>query len=248
MIILKSPQEIERMRLPCRIVAEILELIKGEVRPGVTTLALNEIAEREAAKHKSRPAFKGYKGYPYSLCCSVNEQVVHGMPTSRELREGDIVSLDFGVIYGGFFGDAAITLPLGEVADSAKRLIKVTERSLYAAIEAVNPKNRLFDISYAVQSYVEQRGFTVVREFVGHGIGKSLHENPQIPNYGLPGRGMRLKVGMVLAIEPMINEKGPEVRVLDDGWTAVTCDGGLSAHFEHTVAITEAGPEILTKL
>jgi methionyl aminopeptidase len=170
------------------------------------------------------------------------------MPTNRELHEGDILSLDFGVIYGGFFGDAAITLPLGEVADSAKRLIKVTERSLYAAIEAVNPKNRLFDISYAVQSYVEERGFTVVREFVGHGIGKSLHENPQIPNYGLPGRGIRLKAGMVLAIEPMINEKGPEVRVLDDGWTAVTCDGGLSAHFEHTVAITEAGPEILTKL
>jgi methionyl aminopeptidase len=247
-IILKSPKEIERMRLPCRIVAEILELIKGEVKPGVTTLALNEIAEREAAKHKSRPAFKGYNGYPYSLCCSVNDQVVHGMPTNRELHEGDILSLDFGVIYGGFFGDAAITLPLGEVADSAKRLIKVTERSLYAAIEAVNPKNRLFDISYAVQSYVEERGFTVVREFVGHGIGKSLHENPQIPNYGLPGRGIRLKAGMVLAIEPMINEKGPEVRVLDDGWTAVTCDGGLSAHFEHTVAITEAGPEILTKL
>lgn len=248
MIILKSPQEIERMRVPCRIVAEILEFLKGEVRSGVTTLALNEIAEREAAKHRSKPAFKGYSGYPYSLCCSVNEQVVHGMPTSQELQEGDILSLDFGVIYDGFYGDAAITLPLGEVADTSKRLMKVTEESLYAAIGAANPTNRLSDISYAVQSYVEERGFSVVREFVGHGIGKSLHESPQVPNFGTPGRGIRLKPGMVLAIEPMINEKGPEVKVLADGWTAVTCDGGLSAHFEHTVAITEAGPEILTRL
>lgn len=248
MIVLKSPQEIERMKVPCMMVAEVLELLKALVRPGVTTLALNGTAEKEAAKRGAKPAFKGYNGYPYSLCCSVNDQVVHGMPVDRPLRDGDILSLDFGVLFDGFYGDAALTLPVGDVSESAKRLLKVTEESLSAAIDAAKPANRLSDISYAVQRHVEARGFSVVRDFVGHGIGKNLHESPQLPNYGLPGRGVKLKPGMVLAIEPMINEKGPAVKVLDDGWTAVTCDGGLSAHFEHTVAITEHGPEILTKL
>jgi len=247
-IILKSPQEIDRMKVSCRIVAEILEILKGAAKPGVTTLALNLIAEKEAGKRRAKPAFKGYSGYPYSLCCSVNEQVVHGMPISRELVDGDILSIDFGVIYDGYYGDAAVTLPIGEISATAQRLIRVTEESLYAAITVARPGNRLSDISSAVQSYAELRGFSVVREFVGHGIGKNLHESPQIPNFGQPGRGVRLKAGMVFAIEPMINEKGPEVRVLDDGWTAVTCDEGLSAHFEHTVALTEEGNEILTQL
>jgi len=247
-IILKSPQEIDRMKVPCIMVAEVLELLKASVRPGVTTFALNEIAEKEAMRRGAKPAFKGYSGYPYSLCCSVNDQVVHGMPGNKPLLDGDILSLDFGVFVDGFYGDAAVTLPVGEISATAKRLIKATEESLYAAINVATPANRLSDISSAVQVYVEAKGFSVVRDFVGHGIGKNLHESPQVPNYGLPGRGVKLKAGMVLAIEPMINEKGPAVRILEDGWTAVTEDGGLSAHFEHTVAITEHGPEILTKL
>jgi len=247
-IVLKSPQEIDRMKVPCIMVAEVLELLKASVRPGVTTLALNEIAEKEAMRRGAKPAFKGYSGYPYSLCCSVNDQVVHGMPGSKPLQDGDILSLDFGVFVDGFYGDAAVTLPVGEISAKAKRLIKATEESLYAAINVATPANRLSDISSAVQVYVEAKGFSVVRDFVGHGIGKNLHESPQVPNYGLPGRGVKLKAGMVLAIEPMINEKGSSVRILEDGWTAVTEDGGLSAHFEHTVAITEHGPEILTKL
>jgi methionyl aminopeptidase len=229
-------------------VAEVLKLLKESVKPGITTLALNEIAENEAVRRGAKPAFKGYSGYPYALCCSINDQVVHGMPSNRTLQDGDIISLDFGVFYDGFYGDAALTLSVGKVAEGVKRLLRVTEESLYAAIDAANPTNRLSDISYAVQSHVEARGFSVVRDFVGHGIGKHLHESPQVPNYGMPGKGIKLKPGMVLAIEPMINEKGPAVKVLEDGWTAVTCDGGLSAHFEHTVAITEHGPEILTTL
>lgn len=248
MIVLKSSQEIERMKIPCRIVAEILWLLKEQIRPGVTTLFLNDLAEREAGKRGAKPAFKGYSGYPYSLCCSVNDQVVHGMPNSKELVPGDILSLDFGVVYNGFYGDAAFTAPVGGVAENTLRLMRVTEESLYQGIAAAKLPNRLSDISHAVQSYVEAKGFSVVRDFVGHGIGKELHENPQVPNFGPPGKGVKLKAGMVLAIEPMINEKGPQVKVLDDGWTAVTCDGGMSAHFEHTVAITEHGPEILTKL
>ena len=222
--------------------------MKGAAKPGVTTLSLNQIAEKEAGKRSAKPAFKGYSGYPHALCCSLNEQVVHGMPSGRKLVDGDILSIDFGVVYDGFYGDAALTLPIGEISESAQRLLRVTEESLCAAIAATLPGNRLSDISYAVQSYVEPKGYSVVRDFVGHGIGRNLHESPQIPNFGRPGRGVRLKSGMVLAIEPMINEKGPEVRVLEDGWTAVTCDGGLSAHFEHTVAVTEEGPEILTRL
>ncbi len=246
MIILKSPEEIDRMRRPCRIVAEILHVLAEMIRPGITTADLNEAAERESAIRGAVPAFKGYSGYKYSLCCSVNEQVVHGSPSNKLLCQGDIVSLDFGVVESGFYGDAAITLPVGEIEARPARLLKVTEESLYVAINAAKPGGRVSDISHAVQSYVEARGYSVVRDFVGHGIGRSLHENPQIPNYGLPGKGARLKPGMVLAIEPMINERGHQVKVLDDGWTAVTCDGGLSAHFEHTVAVTENGPEILT--
>lgn len=236
------------MRTACQIVAEILAILRQEVRPGQTTMALNERAEAEAKKKKAKPAFKGYSGYPYSLCCSVNDQVVHGMPSRDELREGDILSLDFGVLFDGFFGDAAITVPVGNVSDSAQTLMRVTEESLEQAIRVATTDHRLSDISHAVQSYVEACGFSVVRDFVGHGIGRQLHESPQVPNYGKPGRGIQLKPGLVLAIEPMINEKGHNVRVLEDGWTAVTCDGGLSAHFEHTVAITEHGPEILTFL
>jgi methionyl aminopeptidase len=247
-IILKSPKEIARMRTPSRIVAEVLDLLKDEAKPGITTLKLNQIAEDEARRLDAKPAFKGYSGYPYSLCCSLNDQVVHGMPGNRRLVEGDILSIDFGVIYGGYYGDAAVTLPIGAISETAERLLKATEESLYQAIKAAVIGNRLSDISHAVQGYVEARGFSVVRDFVGHGIGKSLHESPQIPNFGQPGRGVALKPGMVFAIEPMINEKEPEVRVLEDGWTAVTCDGGLSAHFEHTVAVTEQGPEILTKI
>ncbi len=234
------------MRVACRIVAEVLEILKAETKPGTTTRYLDIIAEKEAVKRKAKPAFKGYSGYPYTLCCSVNEQVVHGMPNNRELVEGDIISIDFGVQYNGFYGDAAITIPVGNIGSNAQKLIKVTKESLYIAINKACPGNKLSDISHAVQTYVEERGFSVVREFVGHGIGRSLHESPQIPNFGTPGRGIKLKVGMVLAIEPMINEKGPDVKILDDGWTAVTCDKGLSAHFEHTVAILENGAEILT--
>ena len=247
MIILKSPGEIERMRVPCQVVADILELLQDEIKPGITTHSLNELAEREARKQRAVPAFKGYSGYPYALCCSINEQVVHGMPSSRELVDGDILSIDFGVVYDGFYGDAALTVPIGEVSGTARKLLKVTEESLYRAIDAARPGGHLSDISHAVQSYVESYGFSVVHDFVGHGIGRNLHESPQIPNFGPPGRGVRLKPGMVLAIEPMINEKGYDVKILQDGWTAVTVDGGLSAHFEHTVAITENGPEILTK-
>jgi len=231
-----------------RMVAEILAGLREMVAPGVTLIELDAFAERETLKRKAKPAFKGYSGFPFSLCCSVNEQVVHGMPSARVLTPGDIVSLDFGVLYGGFYGDAAITLPVGQVSEVAKRLIKATEDSLYQAIGLADTAHRLSDVSHAVQSYVEPRGFSVVRDFVGHGIGKELHEGPQIPNFGSPGKGPKLKSGMVLAIEPMINEKGYEVRVLEDGWTAVTVDGGLSAHFEHTVAVTDNGPLILTKL
>ncbi len=231
-----------------RIVAEILAGLREKVAPGVTLAELDAFAERETLKRKAKPAFKGYSGFPFSLCCSVNEQVVHGFATQRVLVPGDIVSLDFGVVYGGYYGDSAITVPVGEISQSAAKLIKVTEESLYRAIEFADASHRLSDVSHAVQAYVEARGFSVVRDFVGHGIGKELHEGPQIPNFGVAGKGPKLKPGMVLAIEPMINEKGYDVRVLEDGWTAVTTDGGLSAHFEHTVAVTDNGPLILTQI
>lgn len=248
MIILKSPREIERMKVPCRMVAEILAVLAEHVVPGITTSELEAIASHEAVRRKAKAAFKGYSSYPSALCCSPNNQVVHGMPTKVPLKTGDILSLDFGILYDDFFGDAAVTLPVGDISSDARKLLQATEESLAAGISQAVSGNRLFDISHAVQSYVEERGFSVVRDFVGHGIGRNLHEDPQIPNYGRPGTGVRLKPGMVLAIEPMINEKSFEVKVLDDGWTVVTCDGGLSAHFEHTVAITENGPEILTRV
>ena len=229
-------------------VAEILELVRENVRPDVTTNELNDLAESEAVRRGAKAAFKGYSGYRYSLCCSINSQVIHGLPSKRKLLEGDILSVDFGIVNDGYYGDAALTIPVGKISDAAERLLKVTKESLYVAIEFARSGNRLSDISHAVQKYVEERGYSVVRDFVGHGIGRKLHESPQIPNYGPPGKGVRLKPGMVLAIEPMINEKGHAVRILDDGWTTVTCDGGLSAHFEHTVAITANGPDILTKL
>ena len=247
-VVLKSRQEIEEMKAANRIVAEILEAIKGIVGPGITTEELNGFAEEKLREKKAKPAFKGYRGYPKALCTSVNSQVVHGVPSKTLLKEGDLLSIDFGAYYKGFYGDAAITVPVGKVSDEAMRLKEVAEKALYKGIEKASPGNRLSDISHAIQSFVEDNGFSVVREFVGHGIGRELHEEPQVPNFGRPGVGVRLKAGMVLAIEPMINAGRSEVKVLQDGWTAVTMDGSLSAHFEHTVAITEAGPMILTKL
>ena len=248
MIILKSRHEIDRMRVACCIVAEVLEGLRALVCPGVSTYDLEQFASSEANKRNAKCAFRGYHSYPSSLCCSPNNQVVHGLPNKSPLKSGDILSLDFGVLYDGFYGDAAITVPVGIVSSVAEKLISTTEKSLYAAIEMATPGNRLGDISFAVQSYVESRGYSVVRDFVGHGIGRSLHEDPQIPNYGFSGKGIKLRPGMVLAIEPMINEKSHEVNVLSDNWTVVTCDGGLSAHFEHTVAVTDNGPEILTRI
>lgn len=248
MIVLRSQREIEKIRKACLIVAEILERLREHVHPGVTTWDLDALSEELANRHKSKPAFKGYHGYPYALCTSVNEEVVHGMPSKqRLLQEGDLISLDFGVVVDGYYGDAAITVPVGQVSNHARELCRVTEDALYEGIRQVHPKNRLSDISHAIQCYVEARGFSVVREFVGHGIGQHLHESPQIPNFGPAGMGVLLKPGMVFAIEPMINQGGAEVEILQDQWTAVTIDRKLSAHFEHTVAVTANEPDILTK-
>lgn len=248
MIILKSQDEIKGIAEACQIVAEALGGIKKIVAPGVTTKELNRFVESFIVSKNATPAFKGYRGYPASLCTSINEQVVHGIPSSTKLKEGDIISLDIGVYYKGFYGDAALTLPVGETEDVAKKLLSVTEEALYRGIENAVIGNRLFDISFAIQNYVEVAGFSVVRNFVGHGIGRELHEEPQLPNFGRAGEGSVLMEGMTLAIEPMVNAGGWEVVILDDGWTAVTKDKSLSAHFEHTVAITSEGPKALTKL
>lgn len=248
MVILKLPAEIEKARASNRIVAEVLSKLRDKVKPGVTTRELDRFAEETAGKRGAKPAFKGYRGYPYSLCTSINEEVVHGMPSARVLAEGDIIGLDFGVLYNGFYGDATITLPVGKAAPNALKLLDVTEQSLYAGIAQAKDGNRLGDISAAVQLTVEAAGFSVVRDFVGHGIGKSLHEEPQIPNFGKNGRGIELKSGMIFAIEPMVNQGDYKVRVLSDGWTVITEDGKLSAHFEHSIAITDNGPDILSKL
>lgn len=248
MVILKQPGEIEKMGASNLVVAEILRELKKAVKPGVTTRELDRMAEDLSLKRKIRPAFKGYMGYPFSLCTSINDEVVHGLPSDRVLLDGDIISLDFGVFQEGYYGDAAITVPVGRISDTAARLLRITEEGLYEAIREARAGNRLGDISAAVQTHVEAAGFSVVRDFVGHGIGRSLHEDPQIPNYGVRGRGIELKVGMVLAIEPMVNEGTYKVKVKSDDWTVITEDAGLSAHFEHSVAITESGPIILSQL
>lgn len=247
-VVLKSSTEIEKMRRAGRVVREVLELVRGMVKPGATTLDLEKAAEKRIADLGAAPAFKGYHGYPCVLCTSVNSEVVHGIPSSkRVLKEGDIVSVDCGAIVDGYYGDAAITVPVGEKIDpDTQRLLKVTEASLQSGIAAVKPGATLGDIGAAVQKVVEAEGFSVVRDFVGHGIGVHMHEDPQVPNFGEAGRGMKLRTGMVIAIEPMVNAGGPDVRVLGDGWTAVTGDGSMSAHFEHTVAVTANGARILT--
>jgi methionyl aminopeptidase len=248
MIQLKSSQEIAKMEVANRIVAEILEEVKSRVRPGVETRELDELAEACCRKYKVKPAFKGYRGYSHSLCIAVNDEVVHGIPGPRQLKAGDLVSLDFGVLHDGFYGDAAITLPVGEVTPQAQQLMKTTEASLYAGIGELKAGGRLGDVSHAVQTTVEKKGFSVIRQFVGHGIGRALHEDPQIPNFGPKGKGPALRVGMTLAIEPMTSAGSWEVKILEDGWTAVTEDGSLAAHFEHTVALTEKGVLILSRL
>jgi methionyl aminopeptidase len=248
MILLKSLQEIARMEVANRIVAEILEGVKEKIRPGVETGELNALAEELCRRKKVKPAFKGYRGYPGSICVSVNEEVVHGIPGSRRIAAGDLVSLDFGVKYDGYYGDAAITVAVGEIDPKARALMETTEKSLYAGINQVKAGNHLSDISHAVQSVVEGAGFGIIRDFVGHGIGRSLHEDPQIPNFGPPGLGPVLQPGMTLAIEPMTSLGSWRVKILKDGWTAVTQDGSYAAHFEHSVALTENGVLILSQL
>jgi methionyl aminopeptidase len=247
-IVLKSKNELEKMRRSGRMVAEVLQLMRDRIKPGVTTLELDRLAEERCNKWKARPAFKGYGGFPFTICASPNDRVVHGFPNQQPLQEGDIISIDFGLIIDGYYGDSAVTIPVGKIDDTTQRLLDVTKESLDLGIAAAQPGGRLSDISHAVQTRVERDHFSVVREFVGHGIGRQLHEDPQIPNYGPPARGPQLKAGMTLAIEPMVNIGLPAVKVLEDGWTAVTTDGRRSAHFEHTIAITENGPEILTRL
>jgi methionyl aminopeptidase len=235
------------MREAGKLVGEVLTELAGQVAPGVTTADLDALAEKRIRAAGATPAFKGYHGYPATICASVNEEVIHGIPSGRRvLNEGDVISIDVGASLGGYFGDSAITLPVGPVSEEAATLLRVTDESLYKAIECVKPGGRISDIGHAVQQHVEAYGFSVVREFVGHGIGQKMHEEPQVPNYGEPGRGPRLSEGMVIAIEPMVNAGKPAVKVLGDGWTAVTRDGSLSAHFEHTVAVTADGPWILT--
>lgn len=248
MIIIKSKTEIKKIAAACRIVAEVLESLRAIVRPGISTADIEAYVDKQVKKKKAIPAFKGYRGYPASVCISVNDQVVHGIPSRTDmLKNGSIMSVDLGVILDGFYGDGAVTLPVGNISAGASRLIKITENALYAGIGKAVVGNRVSDISAEIQSYVESNGFAVVRAFVGHGIGHSLHEEPQIPNFGIPGQGPRLKEWMTLAIEPMVNAGSSDVKILDDGWTAITSDGNLSAHFEHTIVVTKNGPKILTK-
>jgi methionyl aminopeptidase len=246
-IIIKSAAEIQKMRVSGMALRQVHDAVKGVVRPGATTMDLEEAAAAKVKELGVKAAFLGYHDYPAILCTSVNNEVIHGIPSKkRVLREGDVVSVDCGVVVDSFYSDCAVTYPVGPLSAKVEKLLRVTEASLYAAIDKAVPGGRLWDISWAVQSMCEAEGYGIVREFVGHGIGKSMHEDPQLPNYGAPGKGPRLKAGMVLAIEPMINLGGPEVKVLEDGWTAITVDGSVSAHFEHTVAITNDGPVILT--
>jgi methionyl aminopeptidase len=247
MIVCRSAAELEKMRAAGRLVGEVLTALSAMVAPGVTTADLDAVAEKMIADAGATPAFKGYHGYPATICASLNEEVIHGIPSGRRmLTEGDIVSIDVGASLAGYFGDSAVTLPVGRVSEEAALLLRVTEEALYKAIERTRPGGRLYDIGHVVQQHVEAHGFSVVREFVGHGIGQRMHEEPQVPNYGEAGRGPRLSEGMVLAIEPMVNAGKAAVKVLEDGWTAVTRDRSLSAHFEHTVAVTAGEPWILT--
>jgi len=248
MIICKSETELGFMREAGRIVAETHRLMAQSIEPGITTGELDQIADKYIRSQDAVPSFKDYNGFPYSICASVNEELVHGFPGKRKLNEGDIISIDIGAEYRGFHGDSAWTYPVGTISDEAKRLLEVTEGSLFAGLALVKPDVRLFTVSHAIQQYIENAGYSVVREYVGHGIGSKLHEEPQIPNYGTPDRGPRLKPGMVLAIEPMVNVGKRYVRTLEDNWTVVTVDGSLCAHFEHTVAVTPDGMEIFTKL
>jgi len=246
-IILKSPEEVAKMRRAGRIVSATIEEVTGAVKPGMTTADLDAVAEKRIRDEGATPSFLGYRGFPASICASVNEEVVHGIPGTRQLADGDILSLDFGAIWEGYHADAAVTVFVGEPPSAeAEKLVRVTEEALEAGISQVRAGNRLSDISHAVEQVVEGAGFSVVREYVGHGVGRNLHEDPQIPNYGPPGRGPELKTGLVIAIEPMVNMGGWETRVLQDDWTVVTSDGSLSAHFEHTIAVTDEGPEVLT--
>ena len=248
MIIRKSAEEVARMRRAGRLVGHTLTVVTEQVRPGVSLLELDALAERTIRAAGAVPSFKGYHGFPASLCLSPNDRIVHGIPNDYRLREGDILSVDCGAIVEGYHGDAAVTIPVGQVDEAAVGLIETTERALWAGIDRCRPGNRLSDIGNAVEQVAAVEGYGVVREYVGHGIGTRMHEEPQVPNYGRPGRGLRLDAGLVLAIEPMLNQGGPETEVLDDQWTVVTRDGSRSAHFEHTVAITQHGPEVLTLL
>jgi methionyl aminopeptidase len=247
LIVLKSSEEIAKMMKAGTIVGEVLELIKGMIHTGITTKEIDRFADERIRAFGGKPAFKGYRGYPASICASVNEEVVHGIPSSRKLKEGDILSIDLGVYCDGFFGDGAFTMPVGKIDQETEILLRVTEEALALGIENAIVGNRVSDISHAIQCHAEKNGLSVVRTFVGHGIGRELHEEPQIPNYGAPGKGPRLKAGMTLAIEPMVNQGTYEVKILGDGWTAVTADGRKSAHFEHTVLVTSEAPKILTK-
>ncbi len=248
MIILKTPEEIQTMEQASRLVAETLQALLCEVRPGVTTEDLDRLAEEFICSRGGVPAFKGYRSYPKTLCASVNEQVVHGIPSKRVLKDGDILGMDLGAIVDGFYGDSAVTVAIGTIPPKVAELLRVTEEALYKGVEQAVVGNRLSDISHAIQCHAEAAGFSVVTDFVGHGIGRQLHEEPQVPNYGKPGQGPRLQVGLVLALEPMVNMGGSAVRVLPDQWTAVTKDGSLSAHFEHTIVVENGGaPRILTK-
>jgi methionyl aminopeptidase len=244
---LKSAREIGLMRRAGHILADVVERLRGSVKSGMSTLEIDEDVEGFIRSQGARPAFKGYRGFPATVCISINEEVVHGIPSAhRRVEEGDIVGLDLGCIVDGYYADCAFTLAVGEVPSRVRELLDVTRQSLEAGIAECRPGRRLSDVSHAIQSHVERHGFSVVRAFVGHGIGRALHEEPQVPNFGDPGRGPQLKPGMVLAIEPMVTMGSWEVKILDDGWTAVTRDGSLAAHFEHTIAVTEAGPEVLT--
>jgi len=248
MVIRKSREELDKMRRAGLIVAETLRELRRMVEPGISTRQLDAYAEKKIRAAGAYPTFKHYRKFPASICASLNDEVVHGIPSDRKLREGDIIKIDCGATLDGYVGDAAITVPVGKVSPDIENLLEVTRASLFRAMEKMVPGNRLYDVSYAVQEFVEEKGFSVVRDFCGHGVGQQMHEDPQVPNYGRPGTGPRLKDGWVLAIEPMVNSGTHEVKILEDGWTVKTKDGKASSHFEHTIAVTEDGPVVMTAL